>query len=128
MSDPVWINKHVVLAIHNEQIAEHGGQPGIRDDALLDSALDRPRNKAAYKQSNIPTLAAAYGFGLSRNHPFLDGNKRTSLVITELFLALNGWELFANDAECLREFLALADGALSEEEFAGWLGAYASGT
>lgn len=94
---------------------------GVRDDGLLDSALARPRNKAAYKNVEATELAAAYGYGLIRNHPFVDGNKRIALVITELFLALNGVELTATDADCLQSFLLLAEGALTEEDFASWL-------
>ena len=121
MNHWVWIDKTVVLAIHNEQLAEHGGAMGVRDDGLLDSALARPRNKAAYKNVEATELAAAYGYGLIRNHPFVDGNKRIALVITELFLALNGVELTATDADCLQSFLLLAEGALTEEDFASWL-------
>lgn len=121
MTDWVWIDKAVVLAIHNEQLAEHGGAMGVRDDGLLDSALARPRNKAAYKNAKAADLAAAYGYGLIRNHPFVDGNKRIALVMAELFLALNGYELTAADTDCLQTFLLLAEGALSEDDFASWL-------
>jgi len=121
MSDWVWIDKRVVLAIHEEQIAEHGGATGLRDEGLLESALARPINRSTYGKTNVADLAAAYGYGLIRNHPFIDGNKRISLVVTELFLMLNGYELTASDAECLERFLELAEGSLSEEEFADWL-------
>jgi len=121
VTDWVWIDKAVVLAIHNEQLAEHGGAMGVRDDGLLDSALARPRNKAAYKNAKAADLAAAYGYGLIRNHPFVDGNKRIALVMAELFLALNGYELTAADTDCLQTFLLLAEGALSEDDFASWL-------
>lgn len=124
MVEPVWVARDIVLAVHDEQLAEHGGQPGVRDPGLLDSALARPRNQYAYGESSIPGLAASYAFGLSRNHPFLDGNKRTSLVVAELFLALNGLELAASDAECVTTFLALAAGDLTEEELAGWIGSH----
>jgi len=116
-----WLDKRVVLAIHAEQIAEHGGQPGLRDEGLLDSALGRPLNKANYDTVDAIDLAAAYGYGLARNHPFVDGNKRTALVLVELFLVLNGWELTADDLACLETFMSLADGTLSEEDLAAWL-------
>ena len=125
MAEPVWIVRDVVLAVHDEQLAEHGGQPGVRDPGLLESALARPRNQYAYGETSIARLAASYAFGLSRNHPFLDGNKRTSLVVAELFLALNGLELAVSDAECVTTFLALAAGDLTEEELAGWIGSHA---
>lgn len=116
-----WVDRGVVLAIHDEQIAEHGGQAGLRDTGLLDSALARPVNKAAYEESDAADLAAAYAYGITRDHPFLDGNKRTSLVLAELFLALNGLALAASDADCLETFMALADGALSETDLADWI-------
>lgn len=117
----VWLSKRVVLSIHNEQIAEHGGQAGLRDEGLLESALARPVNKAGYDEADVVDLAAAYGYGLARNHPFVDGNKRTSLVIVELFLALNGGELVADDAACFQTFMGLADGAMTEEDLVTWL-------
>ncbi len=101
MSEPVWIDLDVVLAIHDEQLAEHGGQAGVRDRGLLESALARPRNQFSYGESFLPRLAASYAFGISRNHPFLDGNKRTSLVVAELFLDLNGLDLTASDETCV---------------------------
>lgn len=116
-----WIDKRVALATHEEQIAEHGGQPGIRDEGLLDSALARPLNKAAYGEDDITVLAAAYAYGIVGNHPFVDGNKRTGFVAMELFLALNGSALRADDATCLQTFLSLAEGALSEERLVVWL-------
>ncbi|MBL4615040.1 MAG: type II toxin-antitoxin system death-on-curing family toxin [Magnetovibrio sp.] len=120
----VWIDPHVVRAVHLEQIAEHGGAPGVRDEGLLASALSRPRNQAAYAKSDVAALAAAYGYGLARNHPFVpidDGNKRTCLVAMELFLALNGFELRADDVTCVQTIMSLADGSLSEAELAAWL-------
>ncbi|MBF0251083.1 MAG: type II toxin-antitoxin system death-on-curing family toxin [Alphaproteobacteria bacterium] len=116
-----WLNAGVVRAIHEEQIAEHGGQPGIRDMGLLDSALNRPVNKAHHGKTAIAALAAAYAYGIARNHPFLDGNKRVALVCLELFLALNGHELRANDASCLDTMTALADGTLTEPALAAWV-------
>ena len=123
MSEPVWIDLEVVLAIHDEQLAEHGGQPGVRDRGLLESALARPRNRFSYGETSIVRLAASHALGISRNHPFLDGNKRTSLVVAELFLELNGYELTATDAQCVTTFLALAAGELGEDQLAEWISA-----
>lgn len=123
MTEPVWVDLDVVLAIHDEQLAEHGGQPGVRDHGLLESALGRPRNQFAYGAQSITRLAASYDFGISRNHPFLDGNKRTSLVVAELFLELNGHELLASDVQCVSTFLQLAAGELSEDQLAEWIAA-----
>jgi death-on-curing protein len=117
----VWIERSVVLAIHDTQIAEHGGLAGVRDGGLLESSLARSQNLAAYGEPDVQALAAAYAFGIARNHPFLDGNKRTAFVAAELILDLNGWELAADDATCVIEMLQLAAGDVSEEEFAGWI-------
>lgn len=116
-----WIEETVVWAIHEEQLAEHGGSVGVRDRGLLASALARPQNLAAYGTPDIAELAAAYGFGIARNHPFIDGNKRTAFVCTELFLLIHGWELLADDAACVAMMLALAAGELSEADCAAWL-------
>ena len=121
MPEPIWIELDVVLAIHDEQLAEHGGQPGVRDQGLLESALGRPRNQFAYGDTSITRLAASYAFGISRNHPFLDGNKRTSLVVAELFLELNDYTLTASDAQCVTTFLQLAGGELTEDQLAEWI-------
>jgi death on curing protein len=121
VSELIWIDLAVVLAIHDEQLAEHGGQAGVRDRGLLESALARPRNQFGYGESSLARLAAAYAFGISRNHPFLDGNKRTSLVVAELFLELNGLELAASDAACIATFLSLASGELTEDDLARWV-------
>jgi death-on-curing protein len=121
MSEPIWIDLEVVLAIHDEQLAEHGGQAGVRDRGLLESALARPRNQFEYGEASLARLAAAYAFGISRNHPFLDGNKRTSLVVAELFLELNGLELAASNAMCVGTFLNLAAGELTEDDLARWV-------
>ena len=118
MSDWVWVMRSVVVAAHHEQLAEHGGATGIRDAGLLDSALARPENLAAYGDPDVASLAASYGFGIIRNHPFVDGNKRAALIATELFLALNGVDLVVDDAECVLVVLSLAAGELNEEEFA----------
>ena len=106
-----WLLKSVVLAIHTEQIAGHGGLSGIRDETRLDAALERPLSLLAYGDSpDIFDLAAAYTHGISQGHAFVDGNKRTSFVATELFLALNGYQLQADDASCVMTWLSLADG------------------
>jgi death on curing protein len=117
----VWLDADVLRAVHEEQLAEHGGAPGTRDEGLLESALARPRNQAAYGNPDVAELAAAYGFGLARNHPFIDGNKRTAFVAVELFLELNGRELMASDADCVLTMLAVAAGQMDEPEFARWL-------
>lgn len=124
MSDWVWIERRVIIAAHGEQLAEHGGAGGIRDIGLLESALARARNLTAYGDPDAAALAAAYGFGIARNHPFVDGNTRAVLIATELFLALNGYELVAGDADCVLTVLALAAGELDEAEFAAWLRAH----
>ena len=100
------------------------GQPGVRDRGLLESAMARPQNQFAYGEQSIARLAASYAFGISRNHPFLDGNKRTSLVVAELFLDLNGFELIATDAQCVTTFLQLAAGDLTEDQLADWITAH----
>jgi death-on-curing protein len=116
-----WIQPAVLLAAHDEQLAEHGGPPGLRDAAMLDSALARAQHLAAYGQPDAAALAAAYGFGLARNHPFVDGNKRTAFMAIELFLTLNGHELRATDHDCVLTMLALAAGDLSEDALADWI-------
>jgi death-on-curing protein len=121
MTDWVWINPAAVLAIHDEQIAEHGGADGVRDTALLESALARPLNLAGYRTPDVFALAASYAFGIAKNHPFVDGNKRTALVLCELFLELNGWRNEADDAQTLAATLDLAAGEIDEEGFAAWL-------
>jgi death-on-curing protein len=126
MDDPVWISKALVLAIHSRQLAEHGGADGVRDDGLLDSALGRPRNQFAYNDPTpaIPELAAAYAYGIARNHAFIDGNKRTAAVVCETFLALNGMTLDATDADMYPVFLSLAAGSLTEADLVAWLTAH----
>ena len=116
----VWIDPAVILAVHDEQLAEHGGAAGVRDAGLLESALARPRNLAHYGQPDACELAAAYAFGLAKNHPFIDGNKRSAFVATELFLMLNGWRLTAGDADCVMVMLRLAAGEVDEASFAQW--------
>lgn len=117
----VWLDPSVLLAVHEEQLAEHGGAPGTRDMGLFKSALARPQNQAHYGDPDAADLAAAYGCGLARNHPFIDGNKRTAFVAVELFLSLNDLELGADDANCVLTMLALAAGTLDEAAFAVWL-------
>jgi death-on-curing protein len=117
----VWLDAQVMRAVHEEQLAEHGGGSGVRDEGLFESAMNRPLHLAHYGDPDAAALAAAYGFGLARNYSFVDGNKRTAFVALELFLALNGWDLVADDAQCVMTMLALAAGDLSEEEFAQWL-------
>ena len=113
----------VVLAVHDEQLAEHGGLSGIRDLGAVESALARPRNLASYNRcDDIAQLAAAYAYGIARNHGFADGNKRTALVTADLFLMLNGYELSSSPAENVLTILAVADGSLHEEDLAVWIG------
>jgi death-on-curing protein len=117
----VWIDPRVLLAAHDEQLLEHGGAPGTRDLGLFESALSRPRNLAHYGEPDFAALAASYGCGLARNHPFIDGNKRTAFVAVELFLALNGHELTASDSECVMAMLDVAAGKLEDDGFADWI-------
>lgn len=115
-----WVAADLAMAAHAEQIAEHGGGEGVRDPGALESALARPRNLDDYGEPDIADLAAAYAFGIARNHPFVDGNKRIAAVVSETFLILNGGELRATDAELVVAFQALAAGDLGEEEMADW--------
>lgn len=117
----VWIEEAIVWAVHEAQLAEHGGSAGVRDAGLLHSALARPQNLAAYGSPDVADCAAAYGYGVARNHPFIDGNKRTAFVCAELFIELNGYCLIADDADCVRIMLALAAGEIEEAAFAAWL-------
>lgn len=117
----VWIEGSLIYAIHDEQLVEHGGGVGVRDAGLLESALARPQQLAHYGSPDAADLAASYGYGLSRNHPFVDGNKRTAFVATELFLALNGFDLMASDADCVLTMLDVAAGEIEEVTFAQWI-------
>lgn len=117
----IWLDAAVLRAVHEEQLAEHGGASGTRDEALFESALARPLNLAAYGTPDAAALAASYGVGLAKNHPFVDGNKRTAFVAVELFLDLNGYELTADDPSCVLTMLAVAAGTLDEPVFAAWL-------
>lgn len=124
MSDRIaWVRPDVVEAIHNRQLAEHGGRPGIRDRGALASALQRPKDRLAYADPapDLAELAAAYGFGIARNHPFVDGNKRTALVVMRLFLRLNGADLVASPEEKYAAMMALAAGGMDEVGLADWL-------
>ena len=125
--EPVWLDAKVALAVHDRQLAEHGGGQGVRDPALLESALARPMNRWGYGEDDRCALAAAYAYGIARNHPFVDGNKRTAWVFARLFLALNGVELRFAPEDAIRTMLALAGGELSEEAFAKWLNERISG-
>lgn len=121
MDEPDWFERDVVNAIHSRQLAEHGGIPGTRDEGMLESAMALPKQLWAYANPDIYDLAAAYAFGLAKNHPFLDGNKRIAAVICETFLDLYGQEIALNQAEKYVQYLALAAGEIPEESFATWL-------
>jgi len=123
VDDPIWITKELTLAIHSRQLAEHGGADGVRDLGFLESALARPRQLFSYADPtpDYPTLAAAYAFAISKNHAFIDGNKRTAAVVCETFLELNGYQLNATDAHLYPVFLALASGEWDEPAFTSWL-------
>jgi death-on-curing protein len=117
----VWLDRAVLVAAHDEQLAEHGGAAGFRDEGLLDSALARPLNLAAYESPDVAALAASYAVALAKNDPFVDGNKRAAFVAMELFLWLNGHELNAGDAECVLAMLNVAAGEWDEATLAAWL-------
>jgi death-on-curing protein len=121
----VWLSKQTVLAIHDEQLAEHGGAAGIRDDGLLESALARPLNRASYGEPDIAELAALYAIAIAQNHPFLDGNKRTAYVTLEAFLELNGLRFPVSDTQAVIAMLSLAAGDTSDDEFIEWVRANA---
>lgn len=121
MAAPRWLTKAQVLNAHERQLAEHGGPSGIRDDGLLGSALGRPENLLAYGDPDVADLAAAYAFGLARNHPFIDGNKRASLAACTTFLLMNGYRLPVDDGANIATWLALASGDLGEAELSDWL-------
>jgi death-on-curing protein len=122
VGDWTWVDPAVALAAHREQLAEHGGGDGVRDPGLFESAMARPQNLDVYGEPDAAALAASYAFGLARNHPFVDGNKRTAAVVSEAFLRLNGYTLNASDAEVVVAFLALAAGELTEDQLAEWFG------
>lgn len=126
MQEPVWITKEVALAIHSRQLAEHGGADGTRDESLLESALGRAKNIFFYgdDRANFPAMAAAYAYGLATNHPFVDGNKRTALVVSLLFMELNGYFITTGEEENADVFYRLAAGDISEEDLAAWFTAH----
>jgi death-on-curing protein len=117
----VWLSRQMVLSIHDEQLAEHGGAAGVRDEGLLESALARPFNRAGYSDPDISELAALYAIAIVRNHPFLDGNKRTAYVLLETFLDLNGARFPVSDADVVIAMLKLAAGDTSDEDFIIWV-------
>ena len=119
-----WISKRALLLLHDESLAQHGGASGVRDEGLLESALARPENLAAYGSPDVAELAASYAFGLAKNHPFIDGNKRAAFLATGLFLALNGQRLVVAQAEATVMVFDLASGEITEEAFANWLRAH----
>jgi len=123
MEEPTWIRRDVVLAVHRRQLSEHGGAEGLRDGGLLDSALARPRNLIAYSEQrpSLAEIAASYAFGIARNHPFVDGNKRVAYVVCRTFLKLNGTDIEASAEDKYDTFLRLAEGTLTERELADWL-------
>ena len=123
MEEPTWIQDDAALAIHQRQLAEHGGMEGVRDPGMLSSALARPRHLFSYSGDSVdlPALAAAYAFGIARNHPFVDGNKRTAYVVCRTFLIINGSDFEASKQEKYNVFLSLAEGSLSEEQLAEWI-------
>lgn len=123
MDEPVWIGSELAEAIHDRQLAEHGGSTGVRNRGMLESALARPRQRFAYggPEVDIPALAAAYAHGLARNHPFVDGNKRTAYVVCRTFLVLNGWDMIGPMPDRYPVFLGLAAGEIDEDELAAWL-------
>lgn len=127
MAEIIWLYQEVVEAIHRRQLAEHGGGEGLRDPGLLESALARPKNLLAYAAvppPDLAALAAAYAWGVVRNHPFVDGNKRTAYVVCRLFLNLNGQDIYASPEEKYITFLRLAEGSLSEDGLASWIRAH----
>lgn len=118
--EPEWLSLDIALAVHDRQLAEHGGPTGVRDRGMLESALARPLNQWSYGEDDLCALAAAYAYGIARNHPFTDGNKRTAWVFARLFLRLNGQTLSFTPREAIAMVLALAAGELSEDELADW--------
>jgi death-on-curing protein len=121
MNEPKWLTVQMVTAIHDEQLAIHGGSSGLRDANLLESALNRPQNKWAYENAGLAELAAAYGYGTAKNHPFVDGNKRTSLLCIYTFLGVNGVDFVVPEAEAAAMIISLAAGEVGEENLARWI-------
>jgi death-on-curing protein len=122
LHEPVWLDTNTLIALHRECLARFGGPEGIRDRGMLESATGRPRNQQAHADHvDLAALAAAYAFGIARNHPFVDGNKRTAFIAMELFLLLNGQHLELDEPDAIATFLGLAAGSLSEQELADWI-------
>ena len=124
MKTPVWVLDETVLALHEQLLALHGGGTGLRDRGLFESALARPKNLFAYEKASLSALAASYAFGLVKNHPFVDGNKRIGFTVCVLFLQLNGWRFEAEEVDAAVQTLGLAAGAVTESEYAAWLKAH----
>jgi death on curing protein len=121
MSEPFWLSRQMIEAIHDEQLAIYGGASGLRDEGMLESALDRPRNKWSYEHAELADLAAAYAFGIARNHPSVDGNKRDSLLALYTFLGVNGIDFDVPEAEAAAMILALAAGEVDEDGLTRWI-------
>lgn len=121
MSEPFWLTRQIIVAIHDEQLATHGGASGLRDEGMLESALDRPRNKWSYEKAELAELAAAYAFAIARNHPFVDGNKRTSFLALYTFLGVNGVDFDVPEAEAAAMILSLAAGEVDELGLTRWI-------
>ena len=121
MKEPVWVLREVVLLAHEQSLAQFGGSSGIRDEGLLDSALGKPRNLFAYGKPNLFELAASYAFGIVKNHPFIDGNKRAGFLVAVVFLESNGYRFYATEVDAALRTLALAAGELTETAYAQWL-------
>lgn len=121
MSEPVWLTAELVVAIHDEQLRIYGGPPGIRDPGMLDSALGRARNKFAYGETDLAALAASYAYGVARNHPFVDGNKRAALLSLVTFLGLNGIDFVADEAQAVVAIRDLAAGEIDEAGLTRWI-------
>ena len=121
MKEPTWVLREVVLLLHEQSLAEFGGGAGVRDEGLLYSALGKPQNLFAYGKPTIFTLAASYAFGLVKNHPFIDGNKRAGFIVAVLFLELNGYKFQATEVDAALRTLALAAGEMTEAAYAEWL-------
>jgi death on curing protein len=121
MSEPFWLTRQIIVAIHDEQLTIHGGASGLRDEGMLESVLDRPKNRWLSEQADLPELAAAYAFGIARNHPFVDGNKRTSLLALYTFLGVNGVDFSVPEADAAAIILSLAAGEVNEEGLTRWI-------
>jgi death-on-curing protein len=121
VSEPFWLTRRMIIAIHDEQLASHGGASGLRGEGMLESALDRPKNKWACESADLAELAAAYAYGIARNHPFVDGNERTSLLALYTFLGVNGIDFVVPEAEAAAIILSLAAGEVSEESLTRWI-------